>query len=88
MEHSYIMVYTNAFCPVCNMVKDFFDAMDTPYEEVNINIRPLTRIKLIGKTGKLTVPQTNIDGKWISGFDPMKIMQALENHETKEEDGI
>jgi len=45
------------------MVKPFLEI--NPYKE------------LIGKTGKLTVPQTNINGTWISGFHPEKMFQAL-----------
>lgn len=38
-------------------------------KEVNLDIHPIAMVKLISKTGKFTVPQTNINGKWISGFD-------------------
>lgn len=40
-------------------------------KEVNLEIHPIAMVKLISKTGKFTVPQTNINGKWISGFDPV-----------------
>lgn len=74
--HSSITIYTTQLCPVCGMVKNFFNTCEISYKEVNVDLRPLERIKLIGKTKKLTVPQTNINGQWISGFDPMKLMQA------------
>jgi len=60
-----VIVYTTTLCPICKMVKPFLEINDVPYKE------------LIGKTGKLTVPQTNINGTWISGFHPEKMFQAL-----------
>ncbi|GAB3805990.1 glutaredoxin family protein [Virgibacillus kimchii] len=78
-----ITVYTSTFCPVCSMVKDYLDTYELSYKEVNVDINPLVMIKLIGKTRRLTVPQTNIDGKWISGFDPVRMLQALNALESK-----
>ncbi|MCG7334633.1 glutaredoxin family protein [Sporosarcina sp. ACRSM] len=76
MKHN-ITVYTTTLCPVCRMVKDFLNDSDIPFKEINVDIRPVTMIKLIGKTKKLTVPQTNINGEWISGFDPIRILNAM-----------
>lgn len=71
-----VILYTSRFCPVCKMVRDFLDMCDIAYQEVFVDIHPIARVKLIGKTGKLTVPQTHVNGKWISGFDPEKMLQA------------
>lgn len=76
MKHN-ITVYTTTLCPVCRMVKDFLNDSDIAFKEINVDIRPVTMIKLIGKTKKLTVPQTNINGEWISGFDPIRILNAM-----------
>lgn len=70
-------IYTSTLCPVCGMVKSFLDSFEIPYKEVIVDINPVARLKLIGKTKKLSVPQTNINGKWISGFNPEKILQSL-----------
>ncbi|MHA6252782.1 glutaredoxin family protein [Oceanobacillus sp. CAU 1775] len=77
-----ITVYTSSFCSVCLMVKDFLITSDVLFEEVNVDLHPIKRAKLIGATKKLTVPQTNINGVWISGYDPvafLKEMQVREN---------
>jgi glutaredoxin len=65
------------------MVKDYLDTNELSYKEVNVDINPLVMIKLIGKTRKLTVPQLNINGKWISGFDPVKMMKVLNDYQGK-----
>ncbi|MEH7223654.1 glutaredoxin family protein [Bacillus sp. JJ1566] len=72
-----VTVYTTTFCPVCGMVKGFFDSYEISYKEVNVDLNPLAMIRLISKTKKFTVPQTNVNGVWVSGFDPAKILNAL-----------
>jgi glutaredoxin len=59
------------------MVKSFLDSFDITYEEVIVDLNPIARINLIGKTKRLTVPQTNINGEWISGFDPERMLKKL-----------
>ena len=72
-----VTVYTSTLCPVCGMVKGFLDSFDITYEEVIIDLNPVARIKLIGKAKRLTVPQTNINGEWVSGFDPERMLKIL-----------
>ncbi|WP_042150079.1 glutaredoxin family protein [Paucisalibacillus sp. EB02] len=73
----YITIYTTTLCPVCKMVKQFLDTFEVSYKEVNVDINPLVLLKLIGKTRKLSVPQTEINGKWVSGFDPEKLLKVI-----------
>jgi glutaredoxin 3 len=72
-----ITLYTTTMCPVCGMVKEFLTHLHIDYQEVNLTFRPLERIKLISKTGRFTVPQMNINGEWISGFDPSRMLEVL-----------
>ncbi|MDF1511010.1 glutaredoxin domain-containing protein [Robertmurraya sp. DFI.2.37] len=72
-----VTVYTSSFCPVCGMVKSFLDSFDITYEEIVVDLNPIARMNLIGKTKRLTVPQTNINGDWISGFDPERMLKIL-----------
>lgn len=72
-------VYTSTLCPVCGMVKSFLDSFEVTYVEVNVDMNPIAMVKLIGKTKKLSVPQTYISGKWISGFNPEEMLQSIYN---------
>ena len=72
-----ITVYTTTMCPVCGMVKEFLTNMNLEYKEVNVGLNPIAMIKLIGKTGRFSVPQTNINGKWAFGFHPVRILEVL-----------
>lgn len=77
-----VTLYTSTMCPVCGMVKDYLAHLNIEYKEINIDLRPIEMIKLIGKTRRFSVPQTNIDGEWISGFDPVLMLEVI-NAKTK-----
>lgn len=77
----FVTVYTTTLCPVCGMVKNFLSINEIAFTEVSVDLHPLSMIKLIRKTKRLTVPQTNINGEWIFGFDPAKMMQAWSDHQ-------
>lgn len=72
-----IVIYTSSICPVCSLVRDFFSMQQVPFDEVNIDLRPLEAMKLIARTKQLRVPQTYIDGEWVGGFDPEKFFRAM-----------
>ncbi len=74
-----ITVYTTTTCPFCVMVKQFLSEQNIPFKEINVERNPETMKKVVEATGQFGVPQTEIDGKWIVGFDPHGIMQALKN---------
>lgn len=72
-----VTVYTTSTCPYCDMVKKFLDEQNVSYKEVNIQNDPEAAKRLVETTGQLGVPQTEIDGKWIIGFDPNSIMEVI-----------
>lgn len=72
-----ITIYTSSVCPVCTLVRDFFMMQEIPFEEVNIDLRPMERLKLITQSKHLRVPQTKINDVWISGFHPEKFFEQL-----------
>lgn len=72
-----ITVYTTTQCPYCTMLKGFLTQKNIPFKEVNVEKDPLMMQKIVKQTGQMGVPQTEINGKWIIGFDPESIMEAL-----------
>ncbi|AEH53832.1 NrdH-redoxin [Weizmannia acidilactici] len=74
-----VTVYTTTHCPFCAMLKNFLNGQNIPYREVNVERDPAMMRKLVATTGQIGVPQTEINGKWVIGFDPEGIMQALQN---------
>ncbi len=79
MEPHTITVYTTPTCPYCKHVKAYFDAQQIRYHEVDVTASEEAREEMLQKSGALTVPVIDIDGKIIVGFDQRKIDEALDN---------
>ncbi|PAE07580.1 NrdH-redoxin [Terribacillus saccharophilus] len=74
---THITIYTSTLCPVCQMTKDFLSGMNIPFQEINIDLKPIAMLKLVSKTYRISVPQTNINGEWVFGFDPVRMLERL-----------
>lgn len=75
---NHITVYTTSLCPFCTLLKNFLTQNNIPFKEVNVENNPIAMQRLVKQTGQMGVPQTEINGKWIVGFNPHAIMAALE----------
>ncbi len=73
MKMNDITVYTTNTCPYCSMLKNYLKNAGLPFKEVNVQQDQNAATKLIETTGQLGVPQTNINGHWVIGFDPESI---------------
>ncbi|GIN90337.1 NrdH-redoxin [Siminovitchia terrae] len=73
-----VTVYTTTRCPYCVMLKNFLKENEIAFQEVNVESHPEKMQQLIRTTGQMGVPQTEINGQWIIGFDPNSIMEALQ----------
>lgn len=69
-----ITVYTTNTCPYCTMIKNFLNDKGLAFKEVNVQRDQAAANKLVQTTGQLGVPQTQINGKWVLGYDPETIM--------------
>ncbi|MGG3798719.1 glutaredoxin family protein [Metabacillus fastidiosus] len=73
-----ITVYSTNQCPYCVMLKNFLKEQNLAFKEVNVEENPGIAQKLLDATGRMGVPQTEIDGRWIVGYDPNTIMKVLQ----------
>lgn len=69
-----ITVYTTNTCPYCVMMKNFLNDKGFPFTEVNVQQDPIAAQKLVDATGQMGVPQSNVNGHWVLGFDPNAVM--------------
>ncbi|MBS4190587.1 glutaredoxin family protein [Bacillus sp. FJAT-49705] len=74
-----ITVYSTTRCPYCVMLKNFLSEQNISFNEVNVETNPEIMQKLIATTGQMGVPQTEINGNWVIGYDPETIMKVLQN---------
>lgn len=72
-----ITVYTTNTCPYCTMLKNFLDDKGVAYKEVNVQQDPIAAQRLVNATGQMGVPQSNVNGNWVLGFDPNSVMSFL-----------
>ncbi len=70
-------VYTTNTCPYCSMMTNYLKENNITFREVNVQTDRAAGQKLVETTGQMGVPQTEINGKWILGFDPEGVQQAL-----------
>ncbi|WP_438315288.1 glutaredoxin family protein [Sporosarcina sp. FA9] len=70
-------VYTTSSCPYCSMMTNYLTEQNIPFKEVNVQNDPAAGQKLVETTGQMGVPQTELNGKWILGFDTNGIQEAL-----------
>ncbi|MFV8828879.1 glutaredoxin family protein [Alkalihalobacterium sp. APHAB7] len=74
-----ITIYTTNSCRYCVMLKNFLMDQKIPFKEVNLETNPALMQDLVRKTGQYGVPQTEINGQWVLGFDPNTIINLLNN---------
>ncbi len=72
-----IIVYSTPTCPYCSLVKDYLKGKKIEFEEKDVsNDREAAR-DMIEKSGQMGVPQIDINGKIIVGFNRDAIDEEL-----------
>ena len=72
-----VIVYTSPNCPWCSTVKSYLRQHRIPFKEVDISKDEREAERLVRKSGQMGVPQTEINGKIVVGFDKNKLDSLL-----------
>lgn len=72
-----IKVYTTSTCPWCTVVKDFLTQHGQEFIEVDVGTDQKAAMEMVQKSGQMGVPQVEIDGQIIVGFNEPAIREAL-----------
>jgi glutaredoxin-like YruB-family protein len=72
-----VTVYVTDTCPWCTRVKSYLRQNDVSYDEINVQRDPAAARKMVAKSGQQGVPQIEIDGSMIVGFDKGRIDSML-----------
>jgi glutaredoxin-like YruB-family protein len=72
-----VTVYSTSTCPYCNAVKEYLDGKGVKYDEVDVSQDQAAAQELVARTGQQGVPQTDIDGEFVVGFDVPKLDSLL-----------
>jgi glutaredoxin-like YruB-family protein len=72
-----VVVYSTSSCPWCTRLKDHLKANKIKFEDVDVGGNPSRAEEMKRKSGQMGVPQTDIGGQMIVGFDKLKINTLL-----------
>lgn len=65
-----LVVYSTSWCSDCRRAKSWLSEHQIPYREIDIETVPGAAEEVVQRTGKRTVPQFVIDGKWFQPYVP------------------
>lgn len=74
-----VKVYTTPTCPYCQMTKDFLNEKGAEFEEIDVSKNREAAREIVKKSGQMGVPQIEINGKIIVGFDKEKLEEEIKN---------
>ncbi|MBI4335576.1 MAG: glutathione S-transferase N-terminal domain-containing protein [Candidatus Omnitrophica bacterium] len=72
-----VKVYSTPTCPYCKLAKDFLRQNNIKFADIDVSQDEKAAQEMIAKSGQMGVPQLEIDGKIIVGFDKSAIKEAL-----------
>lgn len=73
-----VTVYTTPTCPWCTTVKNFLRKNGIRYTEIDVASDQSAAQAMVSKSGQQGVPQTEINGEMVIGFDQTKLNRLLE----------
>jgi glutaredoxin-like YruB-family protein len=72
-----VTVYSTPSCPHCTSLKNYLKQLQVPFRDINVAADQQKAQELVQRTGQQGVPQAQINGQWVLGFDKAKIDQLL-----------
>lgn len=72
-----LKVYSTQTCPWCRKLKDYLTDKGIEYEDIDVSADQEAARQMVEKSGQMGVPQTEVNGKFIVGFDPEAIEKEL-----------
>jgi len=72
-----VKVYSTQTCPYCKMAKDFLKQNNVEFTEIDVSVDQQAAQAMVKKSGRMGVPQIEIDGQMVVGFDKPAIKKAL-----------
>lgn len=73
----HVTVYSGPGCPACGHLKQYLRTHGVSFREVDIASRPDEAERLRRRSGYMAVPQTDINGRLVVGFDRARLDPLL-----------
>lgn len=79
-----VTVYSSPACPACGLVKSYLQKNGVSFRSVDISRDERAAREIVRRSGQQAVPQTDINGRIVVGFDRGKLAALLGiKHETE-----
>lgn len=72
-----VKVYSTPTCPYCRMAKEFLRSKGVKFEDIDVSTNQNAAKEMMEKSGFNGVPQIEINGKMIVGFNKEAIEREL-----------
>lgn len=72
-----VKIYTTPTCGYCVTAKNYFNANDIDFTEVNVAEDMQEAEEMVKKSGQMGVPVIEVDGQIIIGFNKPQLDKAL-----------
>lgn len=72
-----VTVYSTPTCPWCTTMKNYLRQNKIPFTDVDVSADQSAAKDLVSRTGHTSVPQAEINGEMVVGFDKVKINRLL-----------
>ena len=72
-----VVVYSGPGCPACGQLKSYLRRHGVSYRDVDISRDPRAAENIARRSGMMAVPQTDIGGRLVVGFDQAKLDRLL-----------
>lgn len=73
-----VTVYSSPTCSWCNTLKAWLRKNSIPFTDVDVSRDEHAAQELVRRTGQQGVPQTDIDGQIVIGFNQQRLKELLE----------
>lgn len=74
-----VIVYSGPGCPACGTAKAYLRRRGVSFRDIDISHDQHAAERLVRRSGQMAVPQIDIDGRLVVGFDQAKIDRLLSN---------
>ena len=72
-----IVVYSTPTCPACTLVKNYLRQRGVSFREVDVSRDQQAARELARRSGQMAVPQIDINGSLVVGFDKAKLDRLI-----------
>jgi len=76
-KHHRVIVFSTPTCPHCRSAKRYLEQQGVSYVDVDVSRDAAAARDMVRRTGEQGVPQLEIDGRMVVGFNRAKIDRLL-----------